>query len=119
MVNTREIGFAKEKETVQFLKKRGYKIIETNYTTIFGEIDIIAKDKGDIVFVEVKYRKNLSGGFPSEAVTKSKQKKIIKSAVLYIKRNSIKDNIRFDIVSITDDKFELIESAFYAAGYFI
>ncbi|MDR2426402.1 MAG: YraN family protein [Endomicrobium sp.] len=120
MVDTRTVGFEKEKEAIKFLQKRGYKIIGTNYVTIFGEIDIIAKNKGNIVFIEVKYRKNLSGGTPQEAVTKSKRKKIIKSAVLYVKQNGLKDsNIRFDVVSINDDKFEIIESAFFASGYFI
>lgn len=119
MANTREIGFAKEKEAVKFLKKLKYKILETNYTTDFGEIDIIAKHREDIVFIEVKYRENLSGGSPQEAVNKSKQAKIIKSALLYIKKGNIKDNFRFDIIAITGNEFEIIESAFSSGRYYI
>jgi putative endonuclease len=119
MANTRDVGFAKEKEAVMFLKKRGHKILETNYVTDFGEIDIISKHKEDIVFTEVKYRRNLSGGTPQEAVNKSKQDKIIKSALVYIKKNNIKGNFRFDIAAITGSECEIIESAFSSDKYFI
>ncbi|MCL1972287.1 MAG: YraN family protein [Endomicrobia bacterium] len=119
MVDTRKIGFDKEKEAVKFLKRSGYKIIETNFTTVFGEIDIIAKHKDDLVFVEVKYRNTLSGGTPQEAVTKTKQQKIIKSAILYLKQKNLKSNLRFDIVAITGDRFEIIESAFSSNKYYI
>jgi putative endonuclease len=119
MANTREIGFSKEKEAANFLKKKGYKIIETNFTTVFGEIDIIAKHKKDLVFVEVKYRKNLSGGTPQEAVTKSKQQKIIKSAVLYLKKKNFRGNFRFDVVAVCGGKIEIIESAFSSDMYYI
>ena len=54
MAYCRDIGFAKEKEAADFLKKRGYKILETNFTTSFGEIDIIAEHKKETVFIEVK-----------------------------------------------------------------
>lgn len=119
MAYCRDIGFAKEKEAADFLKKRGYKILEMNFTTSFGEIDIIAEHKKETVFIEVKYRKNLSGGAPQEAVNKAKQRKIIKSAILYIKRNRVKDAFRFDIVSICGGRFEIIESAFSSDEYFI
>ncbi|MCL2145479.1 MAG: YraN family protein [Endomicrobia bacterium] len=119
MADTRKVGFDKEKEAAKFLKENGYKILETNFTTIFGEIDIIAKHKDCLVFVEVKYRSNLSGGTPQEAVTKTKQQKIIKSAILYLKQKNFKDSFRFDIVAITGDKFEIIESAFSSDKYFI
>lgn len=114
MSDTRKLGLEKEKEALKFLKKNGYKILETNYTTPFGEIDIIAKDKKDIVFIEVKYRQSSYSGTPQEAVNQKKQKKIIKSAILYIKRNDIKDNIRFDIVALSPQKTEIIKAAFSA-----
>jgi putative endonuclease len=112
MKTTRDIGFEKEKEVAKYLTKLGYKILETNFKTYFGEIDIIGKYRDTTVFVEVKYRKSLSIGTPQEAVTSKKQQKIIKSATVYIKQNNIKDNIRFDVAAVDNNKIELIESAF-------
>jgi putative endonuclease len=112
MKSTRDIGFEKEKEVVKHLKRLKYKILDTNFTARFGEIDIIAKQDDTIVFIEVKYRKASFSGTPQEAVTYSKQKKIIKSAILYIKLHHIKDNIRFDIAAVDDNNIEIINSAF-------
>jgi putative endonuclease len=112
---TRDLGFDKEKEAVKYIKNLKYKILVTNFTTKFGEIDIIAKDKDTLVFIEVKYRKSLCSGTPQEAVKFTKQQKIIKSAIVYIKKNNIKTNFRFDVVALYDDKIELIKSAFVPA----
>jgi putative endonuclease len=112
MKSTRDIGFEKEKKVVAYLKELKYKILETNFTTHFGEIDIIAKQGGTIVFIEVKYRKSSFSGTPQEAVIYSKQKKIIKSAMIYIKLHNIKDNIRFDIAAVSINNIEIINSAF-------
>ncbi|MCA6085780.1 YraN family protein [Candidatus Endomicrobiellum agilis] len=117
MRNTRDIGFEKEKEVVKYLKKLKYKILTTNFKTNFGEIDIIARQGDTIVFVEVKYRKSSYSGTPQEAVTVKKRQKIIKSAVVYIKQNGIKDDIRFDIASVDDNKIEIINSAFVLPEY--
>ncbi len=77
-MSTREIGALGEAQAVAYLKKNGYKILETNFSTIFGEIDIIARDKKDIVFIEVKLRRTKEFGFPEEAVNERKQSRIIK-----------------------------------------
>ena len=114
MSDTRTVGFSKEDEACAYLKKHGYKILERNFRTPFGEIDIIAGHKKDIVFVEVKYRKSSFSGAPQEAVTKSKQQKIIKSALSYMKQKRINGDMRFDIVAANDTGFEIIESAFTA-----
>jgi putative endonuclease len=101
--------FGKESESaaVRHLKKNGYKILEQNYHTKIGEIDIIAKDKQTLVFVEVKARKSHFYGNPKWAVTFKKQRKISMVALYYMKatkQNNVK--ARFDVVSITnaDDK---------------
>ncbi|MCL2484436.1 MAG: YraN family protein [Endomicrobia bacterium] len=112
MADARKTGFCKEKEAAVFLTKNGYKIIETNFNTKFGEIDIIVKRKDYLVFVEVKYRKSSDTGAPQESVTFQKQQKIIKSAVIYLKRNPTKDNIRFDVIAINGSEITHIESAF-------
>lgn len=121
MQTSKDIGAGKEREAVKALKKRGYKILETNFLIKGGEIDIIAKHKDTIVFVEVKYRKSNDFGFAQETVIFSKQKKIIKAALLYLQKNNIKDsNIRFDIAAINQDDIEIIENAFTAEGeYYI
>ena len=83
-----------------FLKKHGYKILEQNYRTKLGEIDIIAKDT--LVFVEVKARSSNRFGSPKWAVTPKKQRKISMVALLYIKSTK-QSNVkaRFDVVAIS------------------
>jgi len=115
-----DIGKQNEEKAVTYLEKIGYKIVEQNFKLLpIGEIDIIAKDKKTIIFVEVKYRKNKNFGLPCEFVTKTKQKKIVKTALCYIKQNKIKADIRFDIVSICADDIEHIKNAFCPDNYYI
>ena len=117
--NTVDIGKKHEQEAADYLKSLNYKILELNYKILpIGEIDIIAKDKNTIVFVEVKYRKTKEFGTPAEFVTKSKQKKVIKTALCYIKQNKIKADIRFDIISICQAEIEHIKNAFCPENYF-
>ena len=73
---SKNIGDMGEKKAVKFLKKKGYRILETNFKTKFGEIDIIAKKEGCICFVEVKTRSSDNFGEPREAVNFYKQQKI-------------------------------------------
>ena len=73
------LGRAGEVKAVDFLKKKGFKILKTNYKTALGEIDIIAEDDGVVVFIEVKTRTDDSFGVPSEAVNYKKQQKYILS----------------------------------------
>ena len=116
---TIDIGKKYEAEAINFLKNLKYKIIEQNFKLLpIGEIDIIAKDKTTIVFVEVKYRKTKNFGTPAEFVTKSKQKKVIKTALCYIKQNNIKADIRFDVISICQTEIEHIKNAFCPENYF-
>lgn len=108
-----DTGKKYERAAAKFLKNLGYKIVEQNYRLLpFGEIDIIAKDKKILVFVEVKFRKNKSYGDPGEFVNESKQLKITKTALFYIKKNNVKSDIRFDVVSICNDEIEHIKNAF-------
>ena len=96
-----EFGKQAEKSAVIFLKGQGYKIIRCNYKTKFGEIDIIAKDKSVICFVEVKARHSKLFGEPSEAVSATKQRQISKAAICYLKENNLLERqARFDVVSL-------------------
>ena len=106
-------GFAGEKQAQKYINKLGYKILATNYTTKFGEIDIIAQDKSVIVFIEVKYRKTLKYGRPSEAVTPYKQNKIRKVAQFYLLKNGLLNSfVRFDVLEIIDNEINYIINAF-------
>ena len=89
-----------------FLKKKGFRIIEKNYRTVFGEIDIIAQDRGVIVFVEVKTRSDTTFGYPFEAVNPKKREKIRKVALCFMKRQKKESPARFDVMSITRDRGE-------------
>jgi putative endonuclease len=109
----RAIGGAGEKIASGFLKKLGYRILESNFRTPFGEIDIVAKHKGIMIFVEVKSRTTSSFGPPYLSVTKIKQAHIVKNALFYLKRHRIINAYwRIDIVSVKlnyDRKLESIE----------
>ncbi|MDD5409666.1 MAG: YraN family protein [Candidatus Omnitrophica bacterium] len=112
-----EFGKQAESAAVKFLKIRGYKIIRRNYKTKFGEIDIIAEDKGVICFVEVKARHSRLFGEPYEAVSALKQRQISKAAICYLKENNLLERpARFDIVSLLYlgdlPEIDLIKDAF-------
>jgi putative endonuclease len=95
------LGKEGEEFAIRFLKKKGYRIIENNYRNVFGEIDIIAKDKDVIVFTEVKTRTDTSFGYPFEAVNQRKREKIRKVALSFMKRFKKELPARFDVLSIT------------------
>ncbi|MDR0646493.1 MAG: YraN family protein [Elusimicrobiota bacterium] len=116
----RKTGDEGEDKAAEFLKAKGYKILARNYASKYGEIDIIARLKNAIVFVEVKTRASMSYGGGVAAVNVSKQNKITKTAITYIKENKPKfDSITFDIITITDGKIEHIQNAFAIEGYTI
>jgi len=98
---------------VDFLKKKKYKIIKTNYTNFLGEIDIIASFKGVIVFVEVKRRLTQKYGRPIEAVDVRKQSKIKKVAEIFLAENNKNFiDVRFDVIEIVDDQINHVKNAF-------
>ena len=111
------IGKQGEDIALDFLKKQGYKILERNFRSKLGELDIIAKDKNTICFVEVKARSSAEKGSGFDAITKDKQHKLSKLALAYLKGNNLlKEPARFDVVSVEWDgstnKTELIKNAF-------
>ena len=95
------LGASGEKLAKLFLIKKGFKILQSNFKNKTGEIDIIAKDKDTLVFVEVKTRKSLKYGYPQEAVNSRKIAQIKKVAEYYCLINKLKDiRKRIDVVSI-------------------
>ncbi len=104
---TSELGKLAEDFAVRFLQDKGYKIIDRNFRSRFGEIDIVAEESGTLVFVEVKARWSRKFGSPEEAVTPSKLYKIKKTADYYALINSKTDRkMRIDVVAleITDSQ---------------
>ncbi|MBI1884164.1 MAG: YraN family protein [Chlamydiae bacterium] len=114
----------KEGETLaeNYLKKKGYRILEKNYRSPVGEIDLVILHRGTIVFVEVKTNRHEDGfGLPQERVHARKQKQIVKAALSFIKEKGIsKMDFRFDVIAIQwinqHPKIEHIENAFEANG---
>ena len=117
--DTRKITTGKEGERIaaDFLKKNGYRIVENNYRCPIGEIDIVARDKDDLVFVEVKARKSSALGYPEQAVGRQKQRKMSQLALWYIQEKKLHGiNARFDVVAVlmqsSGNDVKLIKHAF-------
>ncbi len=117
--DTRKITTGKEGERIaaDFLKKNGYRIVENNYRCSIGEIDIVARDKDDLVFVEVKARKSSALGYPEQAVGRQKQRKMSQLALWYIQEKKLHGiNARFDVVAVlmqsSGNDVKLIKHAF-------
>lgn len=89
-----------EIEAANYLRKKKYRLLESNYTTRFGEIDLIVKNKKYICFVEVKQRDVRSIASPREFVDASKQRKIKSTAMLYLSSNRVDLQPRFDVIEI-------------------
>lgn len=118
------LGQCAEDSAADFLKQHGYSIIKRNYRNKLGEIDIIARHKGAICFVEVKARRSVKYGLPQEAVSPSKRAKISRVALSFLKENHLLDSrARFDVVSILYSgvcpEINLIQDAFELEGGFI
>jgi putative endonuclease len=118
MLNRRQ-QYGKEAESIaaRHLEKNGYKILERNFRTQLGEIDIIAKDRETVVFVEVKARRSNSYGNPKWSITARKQRKISMLALYYLKTSKLGGSkARFDVVAIdsasAQPRIEIVKNAF-------
>ncbi|MDI6815549.1 MAG: YraN family protein [Dehalococcoidales bacterium] len=114
----RDTGILGEKLAKDFLKKRGYHIKETNYRCPEGEIDIVAKHKDSLVFIEVRAKRGLEFGSPEESITPAKKGKL-RAAVAHYRQthNNLPQLWRIDVVAVELDqkgglsRIELIENA--------
>ena len=114
-MNNIEKGRLGEEIALKYIISKGGTIVEKNYRTKMGEIDLIARMNGELVFVEVKTRSNINYGYPCEAVNYKKKRKITNVAKYYILDNSLEDiSVRFDVIEIylTDKKINHIVNAF-------
>lgn len=117
-MSKKTLGTMGEDIAFGYLIQNGYTILTRNYRNTLGEVDIIAKDNNTLCFIEVKARTTEDFGSPFEAVSRSKQRQIIRVATWYLQENQLKDiSVRFDVIGIvfgnsTDLKIDLIKNAF-------
>ena len=118
-------GKTGETYVADWLEQRGCRILCRNYHSRFGEIDIIAQDGGYLLFVEVKTRGGHCLGVPQEAVTASKQRKLVLTAAQYLSEHDSGLQPRFDVATVRTDKAgqavsaEYFENAFDAENRFV
>ena len=117
MPTQKEIGELGEKLARQHIRKLGYEILAKNWHYGHLELDIIARDKNELVIVEVKSRSGLRYEHPSEAVTSGKMKRIVEAADAYIQENNIEMETRFDVITVIffekGHELEHFKDAFY------
>ncbi len=115
-MNKRLLGNEKEHIAVKYLETFGYKILERNFYIRGAEADIIAIDNNTLCFIEVKYRHNDKHGLAEDAVTLTKQNRIIKLARYYLMTHQELEHldVRFDVVAINGSELKLIRAAFEA-----
>lgn len=123
--NTRQAGAYWEKTAESFLVEKGLKLLQRNFSSRLGEIDLIMEDDKTVVFVEVRYRKNGHFGGGAESITIHKQNKISRTAAWYLVKNPSRAEqfCRFDIISIEsisnnphkkEQGIDWIQNAFYS-----
>ncbi len=118
------VGQAGEKAAAALLRKEGFRIIEYNFKTPLGEIDMIAEEDDVLCFVEVKTRRSATFGGPAEAVTPRKQHQIAKVAAVYMSRNCPGGRTcRFDVVTVMEKDnlpvADLIRDAFRVEDHYM
>ena len=110
------IGSAREEQARHYLEARGLQLLERNYRSRCGEIDLIMRDGDCLVFVEVRYRKHSAYGSPAETVTHAKRRRITAAAQQYLQEYPSRLDCRFDILGIgAADRVEWLKNAFDAA----
>jgi putative endonuclease len=112
------LGERGERAACGFLKEHGYEILEKNYTCKLGEIDVIARRRGRLAFVEIKTRTGTQFGTPQEAVDLSKQEKIFRIAQWYLKEKKImKIPVAFDVVAVLWKEGQAPEMRLFADAF--
>lgn len=120
-MNKRKTGAEQEAIACAYLGQRDVRIVERNFRTRHGEIDLIGLHEGYIIFVEVKYRSSADCGFPEEAVTGAKQRTICRVAEWYLYTHGqillqAPCGVRYDVVAILGNQIRWIQNAFEHQG---
>ncbi|WP_300803831.1 YraN family protein [uncultured Acetatifactor sp.] len=121
-MNKRRVGGDKERQAAEYLTGKGMRVLETNFRCRQGEIDLICRHRGYLVFVEVKYRSASEKGYALEAVDYRKQLRICRVADYYRYVHGLGDGtgVRYDVVGIQGSEIQWVQNAFphiYARGY--
>jgi putative endonuclease len=113
-VSSRAVGARFEELAAEHLRRRGFRIVETNYTCRGGEIDLVCDDAGTLVFVEVRARRDDRHGAPEETIGSIKRKRLVHAARTYLARRRGGDDCacRFDVVAIEGSTVTHIADAF-------
>ena len=119
-MTTKELGDLGERFALQYVREKGFQVVTTNYRFKRNEVDIICEEQDCFIFIEVKTRQTAQIGPPWKAVTRHKQKQIIKCAHHYLVSKDHDKEARFDIISIVHNSkgtfIEHLEDAFYPLG---
>ena len=116
--NASALGKAGERAARKKLEALGYEILENNFRSRMGEIDLVARQNGELVFIEVKTRRQRETGSPAEFVHKTKQRRMARTALAYMGKHNLMDEpTRFDVVSVWGRdlghlRVDIIQSAF-------
>ncbi len=116
------LGAWGEEQAVRYLQRQGLKIVARNFSTPVGEVDIIARNRKELVFVEVKTRRSNAFGSPAEAVGSRKQRQIIRTAQWYLAQQKSKLQPRFDVIGVMPDgegqaRIDHLPAAFDLSGF--
>ena len=111
---SQELGARAERAAEEFLKERGFQILERNFRTRFGEIDLVARDGDTVVFVEVRARSSDAFGTPEETVGRTKRRRLIKTALAFAQSRGLDAPQRFDVVALSAAGVTHIPDAFGA-----
>lgn len=113
-----ELGQRAEREAATHLSRHGLGLVECNYHCRMGEIDLVMRDGGTLVFVEVRYRGRGDYGSAAASIDVRKRRRIVNAARHYLQRHRTDSPVRFDVVAIDGgDSMEWIRSAFDAGDY--
>ena len=116
--NRRRAGMEQETLAAAYLARAGVKILERNYRTQKGEVDIIGEDGTYLVFFEVKWRAQRGSGYAAEAVDRRKQRQICGVADVYLYSNGFppEQSVRFDVIAVDGEQTNWIKNAFFYVG---
>ena len=115
-MNRADIGRAAEGAAAEFLQAKGFFIVERNFRIKAGEIDLVARDRDEIVFVEVRARRASGFGGAAASVGGAKRRKLLRAASVWLQARRWTGPCRFDVVAIDDGSAEHITAAFGACG---
>ncbi|MEX2043429.1 MAG: YraN family protein [Patescibacteria group bacterium] len=106
MLSKRQYGIIGERRAKAYLIAKGYRFVASNYHTRYGEIDLVMRDRRELVFIEVKTRRDGLAGHPAESVTRTKLRNAVRAAVLFRREHDIRLPWRIDVIAITGKDIE-------------